>query len=102
MPRMNRILRLGAAVLLCSVAAISSLTLGAQAKFDSNEKARAKKMLATIKQSIQTNYYDPTFRGIDLNARFKQTEQQIESATSFGAAYAAIAQTLLEFNDSHL
>lgn len=59
-------------------------------------------MLAAIKQSIQNNYYDPTFHGIDVNARFKQAEQQLDEATTFSMANAVIAQTLLEFGDSHL
>jgi len=73
-----------------------------QQPFDSNQKSRAKQMLDTIKMHIQNTYYDPAFHGIDLNAKFKEADQRLDSATSQSLAYAVIAQTLLDFNDSHL
>lgn len=98
---MKPILRISV-VVMCVVLGASALRLAAQGqRFDSNEKSRAKQMLATIKQSLQVNYYDPAFHGLDLNATFKKAEQKIDGATSLAVAYAAIAEALLEFNDSH-
>ena len=34
--------------------------------FDRIERERAKDMLKTIKNEVEKNYYDPTFRGLDL------------------------------------
>jgi len=59
-------------------------------------------MLDIIKGDIKKNYYDPTFHGIDIEARFKAADEKIKSVDSLGQAYGVIAQALSEFNDSHL
>jgi len=59
-------------------------------------------MLKTLKSEIKKNYYDPTFRGIDLEARFKTADDKIDHATSVGQVFGIVAQVLLEFDDSHL
>jgi C-terminal processing protease CtpA/Prc len=59
-------------------------------------------MLDVIKGDIKKNYYDPTFHGIDLEARFKEADEKIKAVDSLGQAYGVIAQALSEFNDSHL
>src|SRR4029077_6759753 len=46
-------------------------------------------------------YYDPTFHGLDIEARFKAADDKIQSATSFGQAFTAIAGALEGLNDSH-
>ena len=93
--------RLRSAVLTAvAVTTIGGLVTAQQ--FDSNQKSRAKQMLDAIKLKIQNTYYDPTFHGIDLNAKFKEADQKLDGATSQAFAYAVIAQTLLDFNDSHL
>src|SRR5262245_16289386 len=65
------------------------------------DRDRAHQMLTTIKGEIKKKYYDPSFRGIDLEARFKVSDEKLGSATSLGQAFAIIAQTLLDFDDSH-
>lgn len=69
---------------------------------DRIEKGRMKDMLSNIKAQIKKHYYDPNFRGIDLDARFKKAEERLDQVTSVGQAFAVIAQTLIEFDDSHL
>lgn len=58
-------------------------------------------MLNVIKSDIKKDYYDPNFRGIDLDARFKVADEKIKQATSLGQIFGIIAQTLIEFEDSH-
>jgi len=70
--------------------------------FSSLDRERVQGMLGVIKGDIKKNYYDPTFHGIDLDARFKAAEEKIKSIDSLGQAYGVIAQVLSEFNDSHL
>ena len=70
--------------------------------FDRIERARMKEMLNNIKNSVKKNYYDASYHGIDLDARFKKAEERLDVVTSVGQAYAAIAQVLVDFNDSHL
>lgn len=58
-------------------------------------------MLVTIKDDIKKNYYDPKFRGMDLDARFREADEKIKQANSIGEILGIIAEVLLEFNDSH-
>jgi C-terminal peptidase prc len=59
-------------------------------------------MLKNVKNEIKKNYYDPAFRGIDIDARFKAAEEKIRQSTSFNQIFGIIAQALIEFDDSHL
>jgi C-terminal processing protease CtpA/Prc len=66
------------------------------------DRDRGHVMLKTLKNEIKKNYYDPTFRGIDLDARFKTADEKIDRATSIGQILGIVAQVLLDFEDSHL
>ncbi|HXM33698.1 MAG TPA: S41 family peptidase, partial [Pyrinomonadaceae bacterium] len=58
-------------------------------------------MLKMVKDDIRKNYYDPSFRGIDLDARFKLAEEKMKLAKSNAEVFGIIARVLLDFNDSH-
>lgn len=58
-------------------------------------------MLATIQLALKENYYDRSYRGIDLDAHFKAAAAKIDEAQSMVHAYGIIAQTLIAFDDSH-
>ena len=81
------------------------LLLGASSQVFSQISARDREhgtiMLSAVRDDIRKNYYDPAFRGIDLDARAKQAEEKIKQAKSNGEMFGIIAQMLLEFNDSH-
>lgn len=72
-----------------------------QQKLGSFEIARGREMLKIVKSDLEKNYYDPTFRGLDLEARYKQADEMIKSAQSNGQIFGIIAQLLIELNDSH-
>lgn len=57
--------------------------------------------LDQAKSDIKGNYYDPTFHGLDLDARFKAAHQMIDKATSLGQVLGIIAQTVIALNDKH-
>lgn len=67
----------------------------------SQDRDRALIMLKATRDDIKKNYYDPGFRGIDIDARSKAAEEKIKQAKSNGEVFGIIAQMLLEFNDSH-
>ena len=77
-------------------------TAGTSQGFDRIERARMKDMLKMVKAEIKDKYYDPTYHGIDLEARFKQAEEKLAQANSTTQSIAIIAQVLVDFNDSHL
>lgn len=80
-------------VLGCTHAVLSQIS--------SSDRDRGIIMLRAARDDIRKNYYDPTFRGIDLDARTKLAEERIKQAQSNGEMFGIIAQMLLEFNDSH-
>lgn len=87
------------ALLALAAAAVPPPT-GAQS-LDRLERDRAEQMLGVIKDELKKNYYDPSFGGVDIEARFKLSEGKLKQATSMGQALGIIAQTLLDLNDSH-
>lgn len=68
---------------------------------DSIERQRASAMLRMVRDDLKKNYYDTTFRGIDVDARFKAAEDKLNEAKSLGQAFGVIAQALIDLNDSH-
>lgn len=64
-------------------------------------KGQAKDILKAVKVAVKQDYFDPSFRGMDLEVRFKLAEEKIDSASSIGQAFGIIAQAVIELNDSH-
>jgi carboxyl-terminal processing protease len=90
---------------LCAVAWLCVFSGAAPAAFAQTldyERERGRSMLQSIKDDIKKNYYDSTFRGIDLDARFSVADERIKKASSEGQILAIIAQVLVDFDDSHL
>lgn len=70
-------------------------------KVETKDRDRGLSMLGIVKNRIKSNYYDPNFRGMDLDARFKTAEEKIKEASSVGQIFGVIAQVLSELDDSH-
>jgi C-terminal processing protease CtpA/Prc len=65
------------------------------------EKKRGQMMAEQVKLDIKKNYFDPGFRGVDLEAVFKAANEKIERAVSNEQVMGIIAQAVLELDDSH-
>lgn len=65
------------------------------------DRERSRLMLKNIKGQLKSNYFDPAFRGIDIEARFKVADDKLRAATSSGEFFGIIAQALIDLNDSH-
>jgi C-terminal processing protease CtpA/Prc len=65
------------------------------------DRERGQVMLKQIKSKIKDNYYDPTFHGVDLEAKFKAADEMLKQATSLGQMFGIIAQAVMSLNDSH-
>lgn len=59
------------------------------------------KMLRAVKEQIKSNYYDKSFHGMNLEARFKLAEEKMSEAKTSGQVYGIIAQAVIDLNDSH-
>ncbi len=62
---------------------------------------RSRVILKVIKDDLKNNYYDPTYHGMDIEARFKTAEDKLKQATSLGQLFGIIAQVLTDLHDSH-
>ena len=62
---------------------------------------RGLQILSTIKDIMKKEYYDPKFHGLDLDKHFKETSARIKELDTAPQIFTAIAQFLLDFNDSH-
>lgn len=67
----------------------------------SHERGQAKRMLVAIQAAVREHYYDPAYRGIDLDAHFASAAGKLDQARSMAHAYGIIAQALVAFDDSH-
>ena len=65
------------------------------------DRDRAFGMLKNVKKKIKSEYYDPEFRGIDIDARFDAAEERLKNAGTLGEAFGIIAQAVLDLDDSH-
>lgn len=85
--------------LLLLLAVLSVPALGQ--KPSSYDRQRAEMMLDIVKQTVKDNYYDKSFRGLDLDATFKAASEKLKQAQSNGQMMGIIAAAVLELNDSH-
>jgi C-terminal processing protease CtpA/Prc len=58
-------------------------------------------LLGEMKGRLKEYYFDPKYRGIDLEARFKAAEARIKTLDYNWQMFRVLAQILLDFNDSH-
>ncbi len=88
-----------AALVFCLSFIFGIQTINAQ--IGSNERDVAIGMLDITKDSIKKNYYDPTYRGLDLETLFAQAKAKMKAAATRDELMTIVAQTSLSFNDSH-
>jgi carboxyl-terminal processing protease len=58
-------------------------------------------MLENAYETVKAHYYDPTFRGLDWDARYREYEEKLKAATSVDGAEAVVASFLSGLKDSH-
>ncbi|MCI0490073.1 MAG: S41 family peptidase [Blastocatellia bacterium] len=85
--------------LALSLLIVSLPASGRSQEINSFQRHLARRMLQNIKNDIERLFYDPNFRGIDIDMHFKRAEEQIKKAQTQGQLYGIIAQTLLELGD---
>src|ERR1700752_2201488 len=58
-------------------------------------------VLRSVKRELKQNFYDPTFNGIDIEARFQLADEKMKKAESMAQLETIVAQVLLELKDGH-
>jgi len=84
-----------------AAALVLAVALSVTAQLKDSDFIRGRTMLKTIKKDLRNHYYDPTFHGIDLDARFLKAGEDLENATSLGHMFGIIAQAVVDLGDSH-
>lgn len=73
----------------------------ASKEFRDYERQVVLAMLKETEKDIQNHYYDVTFHGVDMNARFRAAEANIQVVHSYREAINQIEWVLRGLNDSH-
>jgi C-terminal processing protease CtpA/Prc len=58
-------------------------------------------MLHTIHKDLDARYFDPTFHGVDMKARFLEAETRIQNSKSYREAMESLEWVLEGLDDSH-
>lgn len=87
--------------LLCLLALAGQFSTVRAQSLSSIDRERGRAMLGIVKDEIKKSYYDPSYHGMNIDARFKAAEEKLKEATSNSQVFAIIAQAVIELNDSH-
>ncbi|MGH9481179.1 MAG: S41 family peptidase [Terriglobales bacterium] len=71
------------------------------ATLPASDRRAAQAMLAAVRDDLKNYYYDPTYHGLDLDARFKEYSDKIAAAPTLNAAFRQIAAFLSALHDRH-
>ncbi len=100
---MNSVIRISHGMVLVLTFLIAN-SLSAQVNgqtLNKTEQERAHKMLADVVTVLRKYYYDPHFKGLDLDVLAQKADDQITKAQTVPAVFAAIADFLRNLHDSH-
>jgi len=95
--RLKRVLSFGISVFL----AYCLPQLSWSQKFGSFEREQAQGMLRDVASDVKKHYYDPTFHGLDWDAKVREMKGAIDKADSMSMAIADVAAVLDGLHDSH-
>jgi carboxyl-terminal processing protease len=80
---------------------VGALVLARQGTMSKTDRDLYKQILLDVHKDIEENYYDPAYRGIDLDAVFKEATDKVAAASTTTEAIDIITNTLFRFDDSH-
>lgn len=74
---------------------------GQEAPIDPQERRIVETVLGDVIQDVKSNYYDPKYHGVDLDALFKEAKERVKAAKTYNQALATVAWVLRHLDDSH-
>src|ERR1700733_3052003 len=90
------------AQLLTTVSLLSTVTWSQQqATISKLDHDRALDILQVVANDVKKHYYDPSFHGVNWDAKVAEAKGKVASATSFNMAMSHIAAMLDTLDDSH-
>lgn len=72
-----------------------------EGKMESLDRGRCEGMFALLHEALKKNYYDPTFHGVDMDARYKVYAERVKTSQTLAEAFRNIAAYLAVLDDSH-
>jgi C-terminal processing protease CtpA/Prc len=90
-------------IISVAIFALIALPHGARAQgsFPAPEHRKIQNILNAVRKQIDQNYFDSTFRGVNMQANYDSASAHIRDAISPDAALGAVAWYALQLNDSH-
>src|SRR5687768_6183722 len=98
---MNKHVRLLSFSLIISTFVMSGFSGSVSAQVTGTDRDMALGLLDITKDAIKKNYYDPKFRGVDLDFVFDQAKERMKAATTRDALMLTVASAVLTLDDSH-
>jgi C-terminal processing protease CtpA/Prc len=90
------------ALLVCSLAPCRPVHAQESARRPTGEQvARARRILEQARRDLREHYFDSTFRGLDLEARYRTADGALDTASSWASLTGIIARFMAALNDSH-
>ena|SRR5687768_7285814 len=97
----NKTTRSALIVLLTLLVLSMSVVTASGQKANQLEIEHWRDVLRNVKRELKENYYDSTFHGLDIEARFKVADAKMKNAESIKQLESIVAHVLLELNDTH-
>jgi C-terminal processing protease CtpA/Prc len=92
----------GLLVLVMAVFVVSVAdSTGQEAPIDPQERRVVEIILGDVVQDVRSNYYDPKYHGVDLDALYQEARERVKAAKSYNQALATVAWVLRQLDDSH-
>lgn len=88
-------------VLMLSFVWGAAIAAQAPATMPANDLHKVRGMLREGYETVKKNYYDATFHGVDLDARFKEYDEKLKTAPTMNAGLSIVAAFLDGLKDSH-
>lgn len=85
----------------CSFFLFLQSEITAQKPMSSLERERNRQMLKDIKNELVKNYFDPKFRGVNIEEVYKKADELLKQVPSNSESFYIIANFLWTLNDSH-
>ena len=89
------------ALLLCTAGLAVRPAAQTAAVMPANDLYKVRGMMREAYETVKKNYYDPSFRGLDLESRYREYDGKLKSAPTMNAGLTLVAAFLGGLNDSH-
>jgi hypothetical protein len=73
----------------------------ATARMSANDLYKVRGMMREAYETVKKNYYDPSFRGLDWEARYREYDAKLKGAATLNAGLTLVAAFVGGLNDSH-